>query len=750
MADQIASSTEIAAALGVRVKRVNELAKRLNFTDAEAIPLAAFAAALTGMKPNQQHQLRAVQRLDLVTVRFGQLAHLTPKPFIPATSGQAKYAEANALTADVRTRASWGELARYWDVPAGEVQTLVQALSLKKVNTSNEIEPMCDITDLARKQAASTRFSQKMATVKRREVALQEKIAQREEKMIARKSEREAERQRTAHIRSQVHVRARVRANFQPDQAIFYAGPTNSGKTYAALEALSAAYGAELASGAPIAPNSYVYAGPLRMLAYEVYQKLSARYGADAVGFLTGEEQINPQAPIVAATVEMTPSSGQLLVLDEAHWIADAARGQHWTDLLLKSEYRAYHVLTAAEALETCQRLLEDATAQEVVHFTRKTPLRFKGFLPLDKVPDRTAVVAFSRKGVYAIANMLQARGRKVGVIYGALPLAVRKEQIQRYIDGEYEVMVTTDVIGHGINLPIDAVVFAQSEKFDGVELRDLRTWEIAQIAGRAGRFGLSKEGSVYLLSGSDWFSENDRLIEVGTRAGAGQAQTDLRIREAIIAPSLSELGATQAVELPTALNEWSLQAREAFTGRSIGPASMSEITELFYALASANALPTEPGSASKPWPVALSDLWQLISGPFNPKGRTVQQLFKWLQEPKRADSEMLANYFSSLLNPLSWRVEAVGVANQAQLEALESSVASVRELKMAHVMFDNLGQLLLPELLEAEDQLNAAINNTLAETIEAGRYGHCSVCSAEIAPWFNLCYSCNYEQQRA
>jgi ATP-dependent RNA helicase SUPV3L1/SUV3 len=519
------------------------------------------------------------------------------------------------------------------------------------------------------------------------------------------------------------------------------------GKTYAALEALSAAYEAEVASGSPIAPAAFVYAGPLRMLAYEVYQKLGAKYGMEAVGFLTGEEQINPQAPIVAATVEMAPDAGLTLVLDETHWIADSERGQHWTDLLLKSSYRDYHVLCAAEALDTCERLLEDAASQRVLHFERKTPLRYKGFMSLARVPDRSAVVAFSRKGVYAIANMLQSRGRKVGVIYGALPLAVRKEQIQRYIDGEYEVMVTTDVIGHGINLPIDSVVFAQSEKFDGTELRALRTWEVAQIAGRAGRFGLSKEGSVFLLSGADWFSNDEKLIDLGVQAGAGQIRTDLQIREAIIAPTLSELGVIKAAELPIALEEWSRQARKAFEERSIGPASMAEVLELFYALAAANGLPTEP-EQQREWPVALADLWQLISGPFNAKGRTVQQLFQWLQEPERAHSTLLSRYFKSLLVPLSWAVEAVGVANQSQLEALEASVAAVRELKMAHVMFGTLGDLLLPELLEAEDQLNSAINNTLAETIEAGKYGHCSICNAEIAPWFNLCYECNYEQQ--
>lgn len=750
MADEFASPYDIAAALGVRLKRVNELAARLNISSQADgnLPLSAFAAALTKMSPEQQHQLRSVQRTDLAHVQLEQLGPFTPKPFIPATTEQAKAAEANPLTSPVRSRASWSELAWYWVVPAGEVQKLTQTLGLKLFKAQEGVEPMCSVVDLERKQAASNRFNQQIATAKKRNAQLQEKIRQREETMAAHRKQQLAERNLTSHIRRRVQVRARVRSDFQPQSAIFYAGPTNSGKTYSALEALSAAYESELASGTQLAPGSFVYAGPLRMLAFEVYQKLAAKHGAEAVGFLTGEEQINPQAPIIAATVEMTPDSGHLLVLDEAHWIADSERGQHWTDLLLKSTYRAYHVLCASEALETCQLLLEDAAVQEVRRFERKTPLRYKGFLSLDRVPDRSAVVSFSRKGVYAIANMLQSRGRKVGVLYGALPLAVRKEQIQRYIDGDYEVMVTTDVIGHGINLPIDAVVFAQSDKFDGVELRDLRTWEVAQIAGRAGRFGLSKEGSVFLLEGSDWFSQNEKLIELGTQAGAGKIRTDLRIHEALIAPTLSELGVQAAAEIPIALEEWSRQAREIFAERSIGPASMSEVSELFYALAEANALPTEPHAGQAPWPISLADLWQLISGPFNPKARTVQQLFRWLQEPERASSPLLSRYFASLLTPLSWRVEAVGVANQAQLEALEASVAAVRELKMAHVMFGSLGDLLLPELLEAEDQLNAAINNTLAETIEAGRYGHCRICNAEIAPWFNLCYSCNYEQQ--
>src|SRR5262249_59686912 len=70
-----------------------------------------------------------------------------------------------------------------------------------------------------------------------------------------------------------------------PTRVVAHLGPTNSGKTYAALEEL-------------VAAGRGVYAGPLRMLAQEAHRRLSARLGAENVGLVTGEERVNEHAPI--------------------------------------------------------------------------------------------------------------------------------------------------------------------------------------------------------------------------------------------------------------------------------------------------------------------------------------------------------------------------------------------------------------------------------------------------------------------
>jgi hypothetical protein len=209
MEDVLASTPEIAAALGVRAKRINELSAKLHFPTGinERLSTAAFAKALAGMEPEHQHQLRAVQRPDLAHMQFAQLAHLAPKPFVPAAGAQAKAAEGSPLTSPVRTRASWAELARYWGVPTGEVQRLVQTLGLKVFKAQEGVEPMCNVVDLERKQAASTRFNQQLTAAKKRDATLQEKIRQREETMAKRRAEQDVERERTAHIRGRVHVR---------------------------------------------------------------------------------------------------------------------------------------------------------------------------------------------------------------------------------------------------------------------------------------------------------------------------------------------------------------------------------------------------------------------------------------------------------------------------------------------------------------------------------------------------------------
>ena len=271
----------------------------------------------------------------------------------------------------------------------------------------------------------------------------------------------------------------------QPESVVAHLGPTNSGKTYHALEVLK-----ERGRG--------VYAGPLRMLAQEAHRRLSAELGEDAVGLVTGEERINDSAPIICCTVEMAPSSGEVLVLDEVQWADDPERGSAWTRLLLAGDYRHILVLGALDAEPLVLNAFPEA---EVKVFERILPLEFVGERSLRGLTPGTVVVAFSRKAVLALAGEInRLHPDRVSVLYGAMPLSSRREEIDRFLSGRSDVTVATDVLGHGVNLPCETLLFAETTKFDGESRRDLLPWELAQIAGRAGRFGLVERGHVGVL----------------------------------------------------------------------------------------------------------------------------------------------------------------------------------------------------------------------------------------------------------
>jgi ATP-dependent RNA helicase SUPV3L1/SUV3 len=266
----------------------------------------------------------------------------------------------------------------------------------------------------------------------------------------------------------------------------YFVGPTNSGKTHAATEALRSA-----ASG--------TYLAPLRLLALEVHERLNES-GLPA-SLVTGEERVLvPGANHVSSTVEMVDLSRsfEVAVVDEAQMLADPQRGWAWT--LAIAGVRAERVilcgsedgLHAAERL--AKRLGETITVRR---FERKNPLRVVDAVPLASLRRGDAVVAFSRNEVVELQGLIGRSGLTTAAIYGSLSPLVRRREAERFRSGEAAVLVATDAIGLGLNLPIRRLIFATLEKYDGEKTRLLRPPEIRQIAGRAGRYGIHEEGQV-------------------------------------------------------------------------------------------------------------------------------------------------------------------------------------------------------------------------------------------------------------
>lgn len=137
-----------------------------------------------------------------------------------------------------------------------------------------------------------------------------------------------------------------------------------------------------------------------------------------------------------------------------------------------------------------------------VQQHTRLAPLTWSGSFPnRKKVQPGDALIAFRWMGVLSITAEPESIGVQASVIYGPLPPHSRREEVRRCREGETTVVVATDTIGMGISLPIRRVILCRRSKFDGTQVRDLLTHEIAQIAGRAERFGLYNEGFVLSMA---------------------------------------------------------------------------------------------------------------------------------------------------------------------------------------------------------------------------------------------------------
>jgi ATP-dependent RNA helicase SUPV3L1/SUV3 len=273
----------------------------------------------------------------------------------------------------------------------------------------------------------------------------------------------------------------------------YYAGPTNSGKTHAALERLR-----EVESG--------VYLAPLRLLALEVHERLG-ELGVPT-SLVTGEERmLNAHARHVSATVEMVDLSRavDVAVIDEAQMLDDPARGWAWT--LAIAGVRAKHVILCGseDGLVTARHLADRlGVTIDVRRFERKNPLHVVDAIAPTTLRRGDAIVAFSRNAVVEMQGRVARLGFSSAAIYGSLSPAVRRREAARFRSGAADVLIATDAIGLGLNLPIRRIIFAAVEKFDGIVTRLLSPPEIRQIAGRAGRYGIHEEGAVTAFEARD------------------------------------------------------------------------------------------------------------------------------------------------------------------------------------------------------------------------------------------------------
>lgn len=254
-------------------------------------------------------------------------------------------------------------------------------------------------------------------------------------------------------------------------------GPTNTGKTHLAVERM-------------LGHATGMIGLPLRLLAREIYDRVAAQMGPHTAALITGEEKILPPHPrFYIATVESMPldRTVDFLAVDEIQLCADAERGHVFTDRLLGARGTQETMFLGSDTIRPIMRqLLPDAT---FIARPRFSDLSYAGPRKLSRLPRRSAVVAFSAEAVYGLAELIRRQRGGAAVVMGALSPRTRNAQVALYQSGDVDFLVATDAIGMGLNMDIDHVAFASLAKFDGESMRPLKAAEIAQIAGRAGRY---------------------------------------------------------------------------------------------------------------------------------------------------------------------------------------------------------------------------------------------------------------------
>ena len=281
----------------------------------------------------------------------------------------------------------------------------------------------------------------------------------------------------------------------------FLCGETNSGKTYTAFEEACK-------------HESGLYAAPLRLLALEGQQEFEKR--GRTCSMITGEERDEKEdAKFISSTVEMIDYSKEydVAIIDEVQLINDTDRGHAWFEAIVGINAKEIY-LVGSEDIDTVLEQVVEYLGEKINKrvFKRKTKIKFDKDLyhnslnTIGKLPKHSAVIAFGKSKVLKLKNKFESMGNKVAVIYGALPPEVRRIETERFVNGDADVIISTDAIGMGLNLPIENLFFFEYKKYNGNTIENLEVHLVKQIVGRAGRFNKFEIGYVSAMS-SDVFN---------------------------------------------------------------------------------------------------------------------------------------------------------------------------------------------------------------------------------------------------
>ncbi len=488
---------------------------------------------------------------------------------------------------------------------------------------------------------------------------------------------------------------------------LFFAGPTNSGKSYRGFNEL-----AQFESG--------TYLAPLRMLALEGQEEIEKR--GKVCSLLTGEESdFKESAQFVASTTEMAQFEKEVdcALIDEVQLILDKGRGWAWTQVIVGMPAKKLIMTGSEECIPTLRALIEEYLEEEleVVHLKRIGNLEvLDQSVNLTHLGPYSAVIAFSRREVLSIKKTLEDAGKKVSVLYGNLSPGVRREEARRFRSGETEILVATDCIGMGLNLPIQTLIFSETSKFDGREMRSLEVSEIKQIAGRAGRFGLHECGYVGVVLG-----DHPKMIADALKSPQHQGRKVCFVR-----PTLSQLEA-----LSDRIGNQSVRDAFALFGKLNPARSHLVCADLNEILNIATKIESNSALAS----LSFAEKYLFTCAPVSSENTVSSQFIRWLssyakQVPILLDEQEFAHYVqnASTLDDL----ELNGAENKVKILTLYYWLA---RKKPAH----------FPSV-EVCNNLRTTINSFIENSLKRkGLFKRCTNCSKKLSLHYvyKICESC-------
>ncbi len=484
---------------------------------------------------------------------------------------------------------------------------------------------------------------------------------------------------------------------------IYHMGPTNSGKTYHAIQALCAA-------------KKGCYLAPLRLLASELFDTMNNK-GVKTT-LLTGEEVVEvPGASHYSSTIEMAKLNERFdcAVIDEVQMLTDTQRGWAWTRALINIQADEVHVCGDHSVLELVKKVLAlCGDTLEVKEYTRMTELQVMDHqIPLTQLKKNDALIVFSRRNALKYKSDLEELDFKVSIVYGRLSPEVRREQARKFDEGETDIMVSTDAIAMGMNLPVKRIVFSALSKFIDDRENPLSFSEIKQIAGRAGRFNRFPTGEVTTLNRVD---EGLRILKDALAHHLVQQD------KAMVGPDLDIFS----------------RVNHALEGNSLPTLSLSEFLRLFNTM-----------TFQKPFYCVdmkeMIELAEMVESADEDRTLSYSEIFGFACAPVNLGLMEHVQYYMWILNHY---VTAQSIVNEDidessdNIDYLETSIKCVELYQWLSRHFDQKNFVYdEKQLLDNKSKAIERLNSLLSEKISKS----CSSCGCKMPAnaRFNICDEC-------